>query len=173
MADWESTFSRRSGFTLRASVSLLTQNIAANTSTVSVAFLILETSAQTSFSGFPADNSWAMNVDGTAYSGNYTFDARPAGLQSWLQLSTTLVVPHNADGTKTFNTTASSSSGVLGSASIGTQAFVLPRIPRGPKVETAPGVWAQSLARVETSPGVWQTALVRVETSPGIWQIAS
>ena len=144
------------------------QNIAANTSTVRVQLYSEETAQQSSYSATAANNSYSIVVNGTTYSGNFTFDFRPAGLQSVTLVNTTLVVPHTDAGTKSINVSASSSSGVLGSASTGTNTLALPRIPRGPWAEID-GTWERTLLYAEVD-GAWKQCLVYAEVD-GSWDL--
>ena len=171
MANYDDPFSTRPNVRLRATVALTgTQDIAENQSTLIVQLFAQETAQQPSFSGTPANNSWQIEVEGQEWDGNFTFDFRPGGDQSVTLLNTTHTVDHDDDGTLTVNISASSSSGVLGSANIGAQTLELPRIPRGPRAEVA-GEWVNTIAHVEID-GEWQNALVYAEQA-GVWKLVA
>jgi len=140
----DATFSTRPNLRIRADVTLQSQNQPGNFSTFLVQLYLVETAQQSSFSAIAGDNGWAMNVNGVGYGGNFTFDARPAGLQAWTLLYTTINIYHYADGTlPTLTWSASASSAVLGGAGIGATGFSAPRIP---KVASAPTLNSLSTA---------------------------
>jgi hypothetical protein len=144
MAD--ATFSTRPNLRIRANVYLESQNQAGNYSTFRVQLSVVETAQQSSFSQIAGDNSWSMSVNGTGWSGNFTFDARPAGLQSWLVLNTTYNVGHDAAGNLgAIGYAASASSAVLGSAGTAIEYAYAGRIAKVPSAPVLYGVSTDGL----------------------------
>jgi len=140
MTTWSDAFSTRPNVSYSVEVYTESQNYAANQSTLRVIVRVYETAQQSSYSFTAANNTWASSVAGSPNSGTYTFDFRPAGLQSYTLLNTTKTVTHDSDGYYTATVTGSSSSSVLGDANIGTRSFFVARIPKAPAAPTPTGI---------------------------------
>lgn len=102
------------------------QNIAGNTSSVYGRLIIRKKSG----SGYWSNNacSWNVNINGTTYSGTFTYDFRNYGeLTLW---SGNVTVAHNADGTKTINSSGyANMNSPSGNATVG-RTLGLTTIPR-------------------------------------------
>lgn len=119
-------------YTHRLDVTLLSQNISANTSSVSYAYTITRNVASGSgaFAGSPG-RSFTATINGTAHSVTSTFDFRTASPITFV--SGTQTIAHNTDGTKTisgsFNGPATFVSSGFPETS-GSGSLTLPTIPR-------------------------------------------
>lgn len=129
------------GATLRFTINQSSQSIPGNTSTDSWSLTLFK--GYSSWTATPI--GWYVQVNGTAYSGTYTFDFS-GGATSKLIASGSTVVGHNSDGTKTTNCggyTADTGTSTGGPATAGGN-FVQTTIPRAstPTFElvSAPGV---------------------------------
>jgi hypothetical protein len=133
MAD--ATFSTRPNLRLRTSVYLEAQSQAGNYSVFRVQLYLVETAQQSSYSAIAGDNSWSMSVNGTGYGGNFTYDARPSGLQSWLLLNTTYTIGHDSAGNLgAIGYAASASSVTLGGSNTPIEYAYAGRIAKPPGV---------------------------------------
>jgi hypothetical protein len=131
MAD--ATFSTRPNLRLRTSVYAEAQSQEGNYTVYRVQLYLVETAQQSSFSATPSDNSWSMSVNGVNYGGNFTYDARPSGNQSWLLLNTTVNFGHDAAGyIGGVGYAASASSATLGGANTPVEYAYAARIPKPP-----------------------------------------
>jgi hypothetical protein len=156
------------GAVLRLSVTeSATQNIGSNYSTDNWGLYLIEGGAA-SWSGYSI--SYNVTINGSSYSGSYSFDFRPGGIQTKTIRTGSTRVYHDADGTKSISVSGytadtNTSSGGPGTAS-GT--FTQTPIPRGPYIELD-GVWARSLAYAEID-GAWEQVLVHAEID-SVWQL--
>lgn len=90
----------RTGYAVQISWSVNSQNIANNTSNVTVkAQLVSSGSAYTIVSS--ATKNGSLTINGTTY--NFTFSASLSGGQTKTVFTKTVDIPHNSDGTKTFS----------------------------------------------------------------------
>lgn len=124
MATASGSFSARP-FHLNLSVTTKSQNIAANTSLIHVEIWISKDSYSPSWSN--NTSTWNATINGTNYSGSFTYDFRNGDYLLLFAIDYT--VGHDADGGKSFTTTASSNAALLGTASAGL-AYTLATIPR-------------------------------------------
>jgi len=111
-------FSTRPNLRIQTNVYPETANAGGNYTTFRVILYLTETAQQSSYSATAGDNSWSMSVNGVNWGGNFTYDSRPAGLQQWVLLNTTVNFGHDAAGNLgAIGYAASASSATLGSAS--------------------------------------------------------
>lgn len=118
MAEISAAFSGRSNISLHMVVTESSTNQSTNTSVVSIGVYLLLDSASALPYDLGTSSTWSASVNGTPYSGSYSYDFRgqSAGYTQSL-LSTTQSVTHNSDGTKTISFDCSSSAASpLGSA---------------------------------------------------------
>lgn len=136
MAYWDARYSDRPNIIIRFHVNQGAQNYAANTTQVNMAVEIIEAVSQPSWNLDAAQNWWSMTVAGQTRNGNFTFDFRSSGLQSWYLWTGSITVTHDANGYATVSVGGASHAGVLGDANIGAQSFTLTRIPKVPVAPT-------------------------------------
>ena len=105
------------------------QNTSANTSQVYGRLIVRKLSGSGYWSS--SANAWSVNIDGQAFSGSYTYDFRKySELMLW---QGTVTVTHNADGTRSVNSSGyASMSSPSGSLTLG-RALTLTTIPRASK----------------------------------------
>lgn len=90
----------RTGYAVQISWSVNSQNIANNTSNVTVKAQLVSTgSAYTIVSS--ATKNGSLTINGTTY--NFTFSASLTGSQTKTVFTKTVDIPHNSDGSKTFS----------------------------------------------------------------------
>ena len=159
-------------YTHSLDVSLLSQDLAANTSTLSYVYNIHRNVASGSgaWAGSPG-RSFSVTIDGVGDTETKTFDFRVGA--DLTAVSGTIVITHAADGTRSVSGSFSGPSTYVSAGmplGSGSGSMSLPRIPRGPKVEVA-GAWQQSIAFAEVS-GAWQQCLVYTE-SAGAWVLVA
>jgi hypothetical protein len=158
MATFSDAFSARTTHFLELVMVENSTNSAANTSSVTGVLQINPPSDSGSWNGYSDQNSYSFTFNGTTYTGNYTFDFRTNRSTQVLK-SVTATITHNADGTKTVTGSGSSTSGTLGSASIGTSSFTLTDFVRLPSAPASP-----TLTR--NSAGTSITVVSAVASSP-------
>ena len=132
MATWEAVMSGSSGrIYLVLQVDVVSQNIAANTSTLNWYVRLEERSTSTAFNLSHVYTGTAA-VNGAVWSaGGLDYDFRPGSPPyNYNYASGTTTVTHNGDGTKTIAVSAGfNGSGAYGSANL-SNTFALPTIPR-------------------------------------------
>lgn len=127
MATVSGTFSNRSQYTLRLTVTQGPQDYGSNQTTVYWSLDIIESPNWGSYT-LSTPLTWTVWVDGQAWSGSTTYDFR--NYDSLNLGSGSRVVTHNADGTKQIGFSSSAGGGtVIGSASNGGDMW-LSTIPR-------------------------------------------
>ena len=90
----------RSGYKVQISWSVNSQNIANNTSNVTVKAQLVSTGSAYTISSSATKNG-SLAINGTTY--NFTFSASLSGNQTKTVFTKTVDVPHNSDGTKTLS----------------------------------------------------------------------
>lgn len=83
-------------------VTQISQDTAANTSTVNIVVTVGE-NTHAGYWDLTGGPSYSATVNGTGYSGNFNYDWRAGGAQSQQVLNTNLVVAHSSDGTKSIS----------------------------------------------------------------------
>lgn len=147
MATWSNTLSGNSNYRLDLIVNQSSQNVSANTSTVSYTLNLVKTSG----SGYwTNDNSLSYNVviDGTTVaSGTTSYDFRNAIPKTITLASGTRTITHNADGTKSISCSgyASDSANGLGSRTV-SGSLALTTIPRASQPSLSSGSTASGNA---------------------------
>lgn len=128
-------------FRLRLYVDLISQNTGANTSYLHVYLRVDEITHGSGVWNTGGSSSWSASVDGSNWSGNWNYDARPGGLQSWTLLDTYITVGHDVNGNKTVggSSSANGDNSPYITTAGGSGSMGLPRLP------LAPG-WAGSTA---------------------------
>jgi len=123
-------------YRLTMDVNLVSQNVANNTSTVSILLRMRKLTG----SGYWNLNQtkWSANVNGQGYSGSFAYDFR--NYSELTILHTTQVIPHNSDGTKTigFSATHNAAIGSSITTASGSGSLTLPTIPRQANLTSAP-----------------------------------
>ena len=150
MAQATKVFPDRPNVRGRLVITLVDQQIAANTSRVRTQLFAEETSQQPTYH---LDNNlpWSCSgIPGGTYSGNWHYDFRPSGNQSYTLLNSVRTVTHNADGTMSISGTAAIQGDILGNITGLTVNLVLPRIPRGPKLKYE-GEYKNTVAYIKTA----------------------
>lgn len=132
MADYDGAFNVRTGYILRLSVWLISQDINTNTSLVGYQYGIFKDGGSGWYNGYN-DATHSGNIDGAAPSGSFGYNFSS---YSYLGLASgTKTVSHNADGTKSISVSAyvddnpAKPGGNLGVAGV-SGTFALPTIPR-------------------------------------------
>lgn len=90
----------RTGYAVQISWSVNSQNIANNTSNVTVKAQLVSTGSAYTISSSATKNG-SLTINGTKYS--FTFSAGLSGGQTKTVFTKTVDIPHNSDGTKTFS----------------------------------------------------------------------
>lgn len=99
---------------------------------------------------------------------SFGFNFTQSTPQTIVHASGTRRVTHNDDGTRTITFGGTVTLGPVGTATIPSQNFVLPRIARGPRVRAA-GTWRNTVAYVRVA-GTWRIAIPYVR-SGGTWRV--
>lgn len=159
-------FSTRPNVTAKITVTVGAQNVSANTTSVTVKLQCYETAQQSSWH-LTDDLPFSLSGFGATITGDWSFDFRPTGNQSYTLINTTRNIAHDSDGTKTLTITSSIAGDTLGSSSPNVT-ITLPRIPRGPRVKDN-GVWRNTIMYVKDN-GVWRIAIPYVKDN-GTWKI--
>lgn len=90
----------RTGYAVQISWSVNSQNIANNTSNVTVKAQLVSTGSAYTISSSATKNG-SLTINGTTY--NFTFSASLSGSQTKTVFTKTVDIPHNSDGSKTFS----------------------------------------------------------------------
>ncbi len=90
----------RTGYRVQISWSVNSQNIANNTSNVTVKAQLVSTGSAYTISS-SATKHGTLTINGTSYS--FTFSAGLSGNQTKTVFTKTVDIPHNSDGSKTFS----------------------------------------------------------------------
>lgn len=138
MADYTGQCDNRY-ITLLLRTSVASQDIAANTTTISWTLYVQKSGASTSATW--GSCSYTVTINGSAYSGSGSVNVAAGG--STTLLSGTTVVPHNSDGSKTVNLSASISGKIVGSLS---SSETLATIPRASSLSISGGVLGQAVS---------------------------
>lgn len=93
----------RTGYKVQAVWSVNSQNVANNTSNVTVQVQLCSTGSSYSISSSATKNG-SVTINGTTYS--FTFSAGLSGNQTKTVYTKTVDIPHNSDGTKSFSISA-------------------------------------------------------------------
>ena len=93
----------RTGYKVQAVWSVNSQNVANNTSNVTVKVQLCSTGSSYSINASATKNG-SVTINGTKYS--FTFNASVSGNQTKTVYTKTVDIPHNSDGTKSFNLSA-------------------------------------------------------------------
>ena len=123
MADYQAQCSSNRYITLLLRTQVVSQDVAGNTSTINWSLHVLKSSASTSATW--GNCSYSVTINGNAYSGSGQVRVEAGG--DTTVLSGTTVIPHNADGTKSFNLRASISGYIVGSLSDSESLATIPR----------------------------------------------
>lgn len=103
MAQFQSTF-HNGGYAVRVVYSVDSQNVANNTSNVTVEAHLVSLKSSYSISSSATKNG-SLVINGTTY--NFTFKAALSGSQDKKLYTKTVTIPHNGDGTKSFSISCS------------------------------------------------------------------
>lgn len=160
MALYSDDFSGRPACILYIDITESSTNSAANTSNVTFTMYIIGNNA--SFNGF-TNSSGNLTVNGEVFNiAGWTYDFSVNNTKV-LVGSTTRTITHNTDGSKSISVSGTATDGnggtPLGTATIGTQTFVLTDFSRVPEAPAAP-----TLTRNDA--GTTITVLSAVATSP-------
>ena len=90
----------RTGYKVQISWTLNSQNVANNTSNVTVKAQLVSTGSYYTISSSATKNG-SLTINGTTYS--FTFSASLSANQTKTVFTKTVDIPHNADGSKTFS----------------------------------------------------------------------
>ena len=123
MADYQAQCSSNQYITLLLRTSVASQDVAGNTTTLSWSLHVKKSSASTSATW--GNCSYGVTINGNAYSDSGQVRVEAGG--DTTVLSGTTVIPHNADGTKTVNLSASISGKIAGSLSASESLTTIPR----------------------------------------------
>lgn len=123
MADYQAQCSSNQYITLLLRTSVASQDVAGNTTTLSWSLHVKKSSASTSATW--GNCSYGVTINGNAYSDSGQVRVEAGG--DTTVLSGTTVIPHNADGTKTVNLSASISGKIVGSLSAAETLTTIPR----------------------------------------------
>lgn len=115
-----------SGYELHLITSVNTQSVDTNQTWLHVEFKIVKTNTSI-WHASSYSNSWNANINGTTYSGTFTYNFN--GVTEKLLLATDQWIQHNSDGTKTITSTGSVSTSNIGSGTVSGN-DTLPAIPR-------------------------------------------
>lgn len=99
MAQFQSTF-HNGGYAVRVVYSVNSQSAANNTSNVTVEAHLVSLKSGYNISASATKNG-SLVINGTTY--NFTFNATISSLQDKKVYTTTVTIPHNSDGTKSFS----------------------------------------------------------------------
>lgn len=139
MADHQVQCSSNRYITLLLHTSVAGRDVAANTTTISWTLYVVKSGASTSATW--GSCSYAATINGNAYSGSGRVNVAAGGRT--VLLSGTTVVPHNSDGSKTVNLSASISGKIVGSLS---SSETLATIPRASSLSISGGVLGQPVS---------------------------
>jgi hypothetical protein len=134
MAQWSDAFSTGKA-TLYLNVTETSSDAGANTSVVTFSLTVTGNNASYNFN---TGSTWSMIINGTSYSGTWTYDFRADNTKT-LKGSTTQSIPHDANGSKTINVYATAyGNSTIGTAEITTKSLVLTDHSRPPSAPAAP-----------------------------------
>ena len=138
MAQFQSTF-HNGGYAVRVVYSVNSQNTANNSSNVTVEAHLVSLKSSYNINA-SATKYGSLVINGTTY--NFSFNATIKGLQDKKLYTTTVTIPHNSDGTKSFSISCSLGIEVTLSGTkyntVSTSGTVnLPTIPRTTPVSTS------------------------------------
>ena len=138
MAQFQSTF-HNGGYAVRVVYSVNSQNPANNSSNVTVEAHLVSLKSSYNINA-SATKYGSLVINGTTY--NFSFNATISGLQDKKLYTTTVTIPHNSDGTKSFSISCSLGIEVTLSGTkyntVSTSGTVnLPAIPRTTPVSTS------------------------------------
>ena len=138
MAQFQSTF-HNGGYAVRVVYSVNSQNAANNSSNVTVEAHLVSLKSSYNINA-SATKHGSLVINGTTYS--FSFNATISGLQDKKLYTTTVTIPHNSDGTKSFSISCSLGIEVTLSGTkyntVSTSGTVnLPTIPRTTPVSTS------------------------------------
>lgn len=138
MAQFQSTF-HNGGYAVRVVYSVNSQNTANNSSNVTVEAHLVSLKSSYNINA-SATKHGSLVINGTTYS--FSFNATISGLQDKKLYTTTVTIPHNSDGTKSFSISCSLGIEVTLSGTkyntVSTSGTVnLPTIPRTTPVSTS------------------------------------
>lgn len=138
MAQFQSTF-HNGGYAVRVVYSVNSQNTANNSSNVTVEAHLVSLKSSYNINA-SATKYGSLVINGTTY--NFSFNATISGLQDKKLYTTTVTIPHNSDGTKSFSISCSLGIEVTLSGTkyntVSTSGTVnLPAIPRTTPVSTS------------------------------------
>lgn len=123
MADYTAQCSSNQYITLLLRTQVVSQDVGGNTTTLNWSLHVLKSGASTSATW--GNCSYGVTINGNAYSGSNQVSVSPGG--DVTVLSGTTVIPHNTDGTKTVNLSASISGKIVGSLSASETLATIPR----------------------------------------------
>lgn len=103
MAQFQTSF-HNGGYAVRVVYSVNSQSVANNTSTVTVEAHLVSLKSSYNISASATKNG-RLVINGTTY--NFTFNATLSSLQDKKLYTTTVTIPHNGDGTKSFSISCS------------------------------------------------------------------
>lgn len=138
MAQFQSTF-HNGGYAVRVVYSVNSQNTANNSSNVTVEAHLVSLKSSYNINA-SATKHGSLVINGTTYS--FSFNATISGLQDKKLYTTTVTIPHNSDGTKSFSISCSlgievTLSGTKYNTVSTSNTVALPAIPRTTPVSTS------------------------------------
>ena len=138
MAQFQSTF-HNGGYAVRVVYSVNSQNTANNSSNVTVEAHLVSLKSSYNINA-SATKHGSLVINGTTY--NFSFNATISGLQDKKLYTTTVTIPHNSDGTKSFSISCSlgievTLSGTKYNTVSTSNTVTLPAIPRTTPVSTS------------------------------------
>lgn len=138
MAQFQSTF-HNGGYAVRVVYSVNSQNTANNSSNVTVDAHLVSLKSSYNINA-SATKHGSLVINGTTY--NFSFNATISGLQDKKLYTTTVTIPHNSDGTKSFSISCSlgievTLSGTKYNTVSTSNTVALPAIPRTTPVSTS------------------------------------
>ena len=149
MADFYGSFSGRSGYRLRLSVNLVSQNAGANTSTVSWSAVVEQNGGSDSWYLANA-GSRSVDIGGQGGSfGGWQYDFR--AYDSLTIMSGSYVITHGSDGNKTISNAAAADSGSQLGSAYASGSLSLPRIAKAPTAPGTPAVGTITTSSVDLS----------------------
>lgn len=185
--DYNSSHKDGNGFWLTTGTYTITQDIAANTSTIDISDLTLNHTYAGQFSQYTLNVYLRAEfvLNGVTTHKYFFGDSNGASIGQKSMPNTTLsllttsqiaaqTIPHNTDGTRPdvvirgFCDAATNVTYVPENTTANTAAFALTRIPRGPRVKDN-GVWKNTILYVKDN-GTWKIAIPYVKDN-GTWKI--
>ena len=138
MAQFQSTF-HNGGYAVRVVYSVNSQNTTNNSSNVTVEAHLVSLKSSYNINA-SATKRGSLVINGTTY--NFSFNATISGLQDKKLYTTTVTIPHNSDGTKSFSISCSlgievTLSGTKYNTVSTSNTVALPAIPRTTPVSTS------------------------------------